>query len=60
MSWGIYCKNGFHTFEPRFDEDIIKSTTDLTKTQIRKTYLFDICIICGKIVYPNEEEEKKK
>ena len=54
------CEKGQHCFVERFDEEIVKSHADYHETHVKKTYLFDICCVCGKVVFPIEEEGEKK
>jgi len=54
------CKEGRHNFKERFDEEVVKIHESGHETRVKKTYFFDICTICGKFVYPEEEEEEKK
>lgn len=58
------CENGIHHFVGRFDEEVIRMNETSHETHIARTYLFDICTECGKIIYPEtiykKEEEKKK
>ncbi|MBE3094320.1 MAG: hypothetical protein IMZ52_04755 [Actinobacteria bacterium] len=54
------CEDGKHCFVERYDEEIVKMHNDYHETHVKKTYLFDICCVCGKIVYPEEEEEEEE
>ncbi len=42
------CQNGDHHFSERYDEEIVKMHNDYHETHVKKTYLFDICTVCGK------------
>ena len=42
------CERRGHTFVERYDEEIIKQHNDYHETHVKKTYLFDICIVCGE------------
>lgn len=54
------CEEGRHCFVQRYDEEIVKMHNNDHETHVKRTYLFDICTVCGKIVYPEEEEEEVK
>ena len=54
------CERGIHTLQERYDAEVVKSHTEMKETQVKKTYLFDICTCCGEIFYPEEEVEEKK
>jgi len=54
------CKEGRHWLQERCDIKLIKTHQEQTETLVEKTYLFDICCMCGKIFYPEEEDEEKK
>ena len=54
------CEDGKHYLVERYDEEIVKMHNDYHETHVKKTYLFDICVYCGKIFYPEEEEEEVK
>jgi len=54
------CKDGVHSYEPRYDEkynpEVIKlfETMDGNVKQLRdETYIHDICVRCGDVVKPD-------
>lgn len=57
MSLFRTCANGFHRFEPRYDEvenELLRGLTSIEgrgsfrDELIKRIYVKDICIVCGK------------